>query len=240
MEIRRVCCGGGGEAKVFGKDGVGAAAGAVGAVAVVAVAVIGASRSGSVIVVSWDVFMPETSKSELASGEMDLRSPVVSCDWDGPFCTVGQHRFRRVLPGSRFTLHEGIMPEWTRELHTSSLFCTVCCLTGAAAVAVVSPASRAGAVPAASSEHSFLKAGCCNGAASSSGLFLGVPSLEACLRGEGLARRERLRLASRPAFFSGLAPSAGDLGDIWTLASSEPRTRRLVGVAVALILGGGR
>lgn len=122
------------------------------------------------------------------------------------------------------------------------MFCTVCCLPVVAVVAAAAAAalaSVAGTAPAASSEHSFLTAGCCNAVAPSSrGLFLGVPSLDgACLRGEGLARRERLKLGSRPAFFSGLAPSPGDLGDIWTLASSEPRTRRLVGVAVALILG---
>lgn len=99
-------------------------------------------------------------------------------------------------------------------------------------------ASAAGIAPAASSEHSFLTAGCCDAAVSPSGLFLGLTSLDAGLRGEGLARRERLRLASRLVFFSGLAPGPGDLGDIWTFASSEPRTRRLVGVAVALILEG--
>lgn len=124
------------------------------------------------------------------------------------------------------------------------MFCTACCLPAAAVVAAAAAAALApvtGTAPAASSEHSFLTAGCCNDVASSSGLFLGVPSLDAaCLRGEGLAQRERLRLASRPAFFIGLAPRPGDLGDIWTLASSEPRTRRLVGVAVALILGVGR
>lgn len=96
VEIRRVC-GGGGEAKVFRRDDVGTAAGAIGAAGAVAVAVMGASRSGSVIVVSWDVFMPETSKSELASGETDLRSPVVvGCDAGGSFCTVGQHHTRRM------------------------------------------------------------------------------------------------------------------------------------------------
>lgn len=121
------------------------------------------------------------------------------------------------------------------------MFCTACCLPEAvvvvAAAAALAPVT--GTAPAASSEHSFLTAGCCNAvAASSSGLFLGLPSLDAaCLRGEGLARRERLRLGSRAAFFDGLAPRPGDLGDIWTLPSSEPRTRRLVGVAVALILG---
>lgn len=121
------------------------------------------------------------------------------------------------------------------------MFCVVCCLTGASATGTAASAPDAGTAPAASSEQSFLTAGCCNAAAaSSSGLFLGLPSLDACLRGEGLARRERLRLASRLAFFIGLAPGAGDLGDIWTLASSEPRTRRLVGVAVALILESGR
>lgn len=82
---------------MFGRDGVGAAAGAMGAVGAAAVAVIGASRSGSVMVVSWDVFMPEISKSELASGETDLRSLVlVGCDADGSFCAVGQHQTRRV------------------------------------------------------------------------------------------------------------------------------------------------
>lgn len=137
-------------------------------------------------------------------------------------------------------------------MHTSLVFCAVCCLTGASATVVAEAAAAACApdaatAPAASSEHSFLTAGCCNddaiAAASSSGLFLGLPSLETCcLRGEGLARRERLRLASRllALLLSGLAPpaapGAGDLGDIWTFASSEPRTRRLVGVAVALIL----
>lgn len=91
VEIRRVC-GGVGEANVFERDDVGTAAGAIGAVGAVAVAVMGASRSGSVMVVSWDVFMPETSKSELASGETDLRSPVVvGCDADGSFCIAGQH-----------------------------------------------------------------------------------------------------------------------------------------------------
>lgn len=99
MEIRRVCGGCGGEAKVFERDNVGAAAGAIGAMGAVAVAVIGASRSGSVIVVSWDVFMPETSKSELASGETDLRSPaVVGCDADGSFCTVGKRHSPSRVP----------------------------------------------------------------------------------------------------------------------------------------------
>lgn len=115
------------------------------------------------------------------------------------------------------------------------MFCAVGCFPEAGAVAAAF-ASGAGTAPAASSEHSFLIAGCCNAAAaSSSGLFLGVPSLDACLCGDGLARRETLRLA----FFSGLGPGPGpgDLGDDWTLTSSEPRTRRLVGVAVALILG---
>lgn len=107
VEIRRVG-GGGNEAKVFGRDGVGAAAAATEAVGAVAVAVIGASRSGSVMVVSWDVFMPETSKRELASGETDLRSPVlVGCDADGSFCTAGQHQVRRVMMWSKVTLHEG-------------------------------------------------------------------------------------------------------------------------------------
>lgn len=127
------------------------------------------------------------------------------------------------------------------QLRTSLVFCVVCCFPGASATVAAAFAPVSGTAPAASSsEHSFLTAGCCNDAASSRGLFLGVPSLDACLRGEGLARRERLRLASRLAFFRGLAPGAGDLGDIWTLASSEPRTRRLVGVAVALILERGR
>lgn len=44
--------------------------------------------------------MPETSKSELASGEMDLRSPIaVVCDADGSFCT-------RVSIISCLTLHD--------------------------------------------------------------------------------------------------------------------------------------
>lgn len=84
--IRRVCGGGGGngETKAFEIDDVGAVTGAIGAAGTVgAVTVIGASRSGSVIVVSWEVFMPEASKSELASGDTDLRSPVVGWDADG-------------------------------------------------------------------------------------------------------------------------------------------------------------
>lgn len=134
----------------------------------------------------------------------------------------------------KVTLHWGSLGG--HVLRTSSVFCAVGCFSAAGTTAAAF-ASGAATAPAASSEHSFLKAGCCNAVASSSGLFLGVPSLDACLRGDGLARREALRLVSRLAFFSGLAPGPGDLGDIWTLASSEPRTRRLVGVAVALILG---
>jgi hypothetical protein len=137
-------------------DGVGTAVGTTGAEVVAPVPLIGASTSGSVMVVSWEVLMPETSKSELASGETDL---------------------------------------------------------------------LAGASPTAA-EHGFFLAGCFgDSAAFSRGLFLGLPWREACLQGEGLP------------FFSGLVPGAGDFGDIWTLASSEPRTRRLVGVAVALIVG---
>lgn len=44
--------------------------------------VMGASVSGSVMVVSWDVFMTEVSKRELVSGDMDLR-PAVGCEAEG-------------------------------------------------------------------------------------------------------------------------------------------------------------
>lgn len=94
--------------KVFERDGVGTAAGATGAEGAVAVAVIGASMSGSVIVVSWEVFMPETSKSELASGETDLRSPVVvACDAGGSFCTGVSIILSLMLARSKVTPHEG-------------------------------------------------------------------------------------------------------------------------------------
>lgn len=55
-----------------------------GAVAV-AVMVMGASVSGSVIVVSWEVFIPDVSKTELVSGDMDLR-PAVGWDAEGSSC----------------------------------------------------------------------------------------------------------------------------------------------------------
>lgn len=220
--------------------GVGAAAGVTEAVGagVVTVAVIGASRSGSVIVVSWEVFMPETSKSELASGDTDLRPPAVGWDADGSSYAAVSISPSRVLC-RKVMLHLWGEGEDGYEPRTSSVVCTICCSPVPAAEATAAAAALApgaGTAPAASSEHSFLTAGC-KAAASSSGLFLGLASFDAGLRGEGLARRDRLRLASRLVLFSGLAASLGDLGDIWTLASSEPRTRRLVGVAVALILG---
>lgn len=48
------------------------------------VVVTGASVSGSVMVVSWEVFMTDASKTELASGDMDLR-PAVAWEAGGTF-----------------------------------------------------------------------------------------------------------------------------------------------------------
>lgn len=59
----------------------------VAVVVAVAVTVIGASVSGSVIVVSWEVFITEVSKRELASGDMDL-GPAVGWEAEGSSCVV--------------------------------------------------------------------------------------------------------------------------------------------------------
>lgn len=47
--------------------------------------VMGALVSGSVIVVSWDVFITEASKTELASGDMDL-CPAVGWEAEVESC----------------------------------------------------------------------------------------------------------------------------------------------------------
>lgn len=72
-------------------------AGTAAAAAAAAVAVIGASVSGSVMVVNCDVLiMAELSNSELASGDIDLRTAAVivvaGCKASGSSCRAGACR----------------------------------------------------------------------------------------------------------------------------------------------------
>lgn len=92
------------------------------------------------------------------------------------------------------------------------------------------------AVAVADSEHSLLEMGWAPPPSSSSCLFLGVASLKVGFRGEGVALQERPAVTSRlMAFFNGLPDTLDNFGNIWILTSSDPRTRLLVGVAIAFI-----
>lgn len=118
-------------------------------------------------------------------------------------------------------------------MHTSSVSCTVAFLSVGSTLAGV----LTSAVAVVDSEHSFLGVGATPPPSSSRGLFLGVSSTKVGFRGEQVAWWEMPAVTWRlVAFFSGLPDTLDDLGDIWMLRSSDPRTRLFVGVAITFII----
>lgn len=178
----------------------------------------GASVSGSVMLVSCEVFMTEgVSKRELASGDIDRRAEA--CDAGiGSSCYALNYQYTNLL---------ALIPPSCR--HTSSTSSTV---------TFARPLSTSRKTFA--SEHSFFVAGS-NSTSSfslpsarteSSGLLVGVVPFR---EGDGV-------LLVVLFFFRGLPPrppspllaanlvDEGDLGDLVMFRSSDPRARLLVGV----------
>lgn len=140
--------------------------------------VIGASVSGSVMVVSSDVFMTEVSNSELASGDMDRR-PTAGWEAGALSCvavSIREGGSRACLTG-RLASVRGTT-RW--GVHTSCACNIIACFAVLSTAALPSrPVALVG------SEHSFFTTGCCAASSSSKTLFLGVATLEPAFRGDG-------------------------------------------------------
>lgn len=143
------------------------------------VVIMGASASGSVMFVSWEVLrIAELSNNELASGEIDRRIVVVGCDAGGESWTRGLGSVTR--PNGVRTMEEHVCNYELRagHLHTSA---------SSPSTRDLAP-STTGTPPGTLwlSEHNFLTAGCSSPLSTTSrGRFLGEPFCED--GGEGVA-----------------------------------------------------